>query len=110
MDSPVDPRFGWHVILTEYGAGRIDAEDLWNAIDEYAASGRMPAPEDVAVRRPDVADGEEAALVQEQAMRLHDLLDRFGAGGLSRDDLAAEALDILGLAEDDEAGGVVAGD
>lgn len=101
----MEPTFGWQLVLTEYGAGRIDAEDVWTAIDEYVSTGRMPAPETVPLRRPDVADVEEAALVQEQAMQLHDLLARFSAGTVTRDDVAAEALEILGLAEDDVTAG-----
>ena len=91
----------WHRILGEYAAGAIDAEDVWNAVDEFGA-GRLPELGDVPVRRVDLADAEEAALVQEQAARLHVLLGRFVAGAMTSDDLASEAMDVLGLAPDDE--------
>lgn len=91
----------WQSVLTEFAAGRIDADDLWNAVDDFGSTGRLPEPAAVPVHPPDVVDVEEFAMLQEQATRLHELLAAYVAGALARDDLASEALDVLGLADDD---------
>lgn len=92
----------WRPILAEYATGVLDAQDLWNAVDEFAA-GALPEPRWLPVHRPDVLGPEEAALVQEQARQLDELIGGFLAGALPPEDLAAEALDVLGLAPDEPA-------
>ena len=89
----------WRRVLDEYAAGLLDASDVWDAVDEFAA-GRAPEPGDLPVHEPDLADAAEAMLVREQAGALAELLRRFLAGELPGDELADQALDVLGLAAD----------
>jgi hypothetical protein len=88
----------WQPILAEYARGVLDAQDLWNAIDEFSA-GVLPEPRWLPVHPPDVGDAEEATLVSGQARQLDALIGRFVAGSLPAEDLAAEALDVLGLGD-----------
>lgn len=101
--------YAWERVLTEYAAGLLDAVDVWNAVDDLAA-GRLPDPAALPVHHADLADVDEAVLVREQADTLAHLLRRFLGGELAADDLAAEALDVLGLADaDPDAGPAAAG-
>jgi hypothetical protein len=102
VDAPGTVPLVWQRVLTEYASGMLDAADVWTAIDEYSV-GVAPEPRWLPVHPPDLADPEEAALVREQAAALYDLLQRHAAGSLSADDLASEAMDVLGVSPDDDA-------
>lgn len=100
MTGAPDVLLVWRRILGEYATGVLDAQDVWDAVDEFAL-GRMPDPSRLPAHPPDLAGPDEVGVVQEQALLLDDLIGRFVGGALSPDDLASQALDVLGLAERD---------
>jgi hypothetical protein len=91
----------WVAALQQYAAGCADALDLWHAIDDVA-TGKATTPY-LPPHPSDLQSAEEAQATYAQCDELDLLLRRYFAGDIRGEELAEEALEVLGL---DEPGGL----
>ena len=85
----------WSTFLGQYAEGTVDAQELWDAVDNFGAGHGLGWLRNR--RRKDRLERAEAELVQAQADEVALLLRRYLAGQIDGDELASSAMETLGL-------------
>ena len=85
----------WGTFLEQYAEGTVDAQELWDAVDDFSAGRRLGWLKGRRMRGR--LGREDAELLRRQAREVALLLRRFLSNRIDGDELAGEAMDVLGL-------------